>query len=144
MMAGKDQEWINVYVHGQYGFVQDGKPVWGEYKDDKHHTDEDIVIPESWTIHVGLDFGLTPAAIFGARSPTDQVLVFDELIAEDMDAKTFGRLLKQKILTEYPNQNLSSMVTLLVTRERSLTSRRHSCCFMLLVYWQGRHGPMTQ
>lgn len=106
MMAGKDQEWINVYVHGQYGFVQDGKPVWGEYKDDKHHTDEPLVIPESWTIHVGLDFGLTPAAIFGARSPTDQVIVFDELIAEDMDAKTFGRLLKQKILTEYPNHKL--------------------------------------
>lgn len=103
MMAGKDQEWINVYVHGQYGFVQDGKPVFAAYKDDKHHTDSEIVIPESWTIHVGLDFGLTPAAVFGARSPSDQVIVFDELVAEDMDAKTFGRLLKQKILTEYPN-----------------------------------------
>ena len=101
MQAGKDQEWINVYVHGQYGFVQDGKPVWPEYKDDFHHTDKEIILPKSLTIHVGIDFGLTPAAIFGVRTPTDQIIAFDELVAEDMDARTFGRLLKQKINSEY-------------------------------------------
>ena len=105
MQAGKDQEWINVYVHGQYGFVQDGKPVWPEYKDDFHHTDKDIIVPKSLTIHVGIDFGLTPAAIFGVRTPTDQIIAFDELVAEDMDARTFGRLLKQKINSEYSGYN---------------------------------------
>lgn len=108
MMSGKDQEWINVYVHGQYGFVQNGKPVWQEYKDDLHHTDNDIVIPQTWPIYIGIDFGLTPAAVFGCRSPSDQVIVFDELIAADMDAKTFGRLLKQKIMTEYPNHRIET------------------------------------
>lgn len=107
MQAGKDQEWINVYVHGQYGFVQNGKPVWPEYKDDKHHTDQELIIPEGWDCYIGIDFGLTPAAIFGTRSPSDQVIVFDELVAEDMDAKTFGRLLKQKIASEYPNHRFS-------------------------------------
>lgn len=105
MQAGKDQEWINVYVHGQYGFVQNGKPVWQEYKDDLHHTDKEVTIPLGWTIHIGIDFGLTPAAIFGVRTPSDQILVFDELVATDMDAKTFGRLLKQKLVSEYPNHN---------------------------------------
>ena len=105
MQAGKDQEWINVYVHGQYGFVQDGKPVWPEYKDDFHHTDKEIIVPKSLTIHVGIDFGLTPAAIFGVRTPTDQIIAFDELVAEDMDARTFGRLLKQKINSEYSGYN---------------------------------------
>lgn len=105
MQAGKDQEWINVYVHGEYGFVQDGKPVWQEYKDDIHHTDEHINVPASLTITIGIDFGLTPAAVFGIRTPTDQIIVFDELVATDMDAKTFGRLLKQKIMADYPNHN---------------------------------------
>ena len=105
MQAGKDQEWINVYVHGQYGFVQDGKPVWPEYKDDFHHTDKEIIVPKSLTIHVGIDFGLTPAAIFGVRTPTDQIIAFDEFVAEDMDARTFGRLLKQKINSEYSGYN---------------------------------------
>lgn len=103
MQAGKTQEWINVYVHGQYGFVQNGKPVWQEYKDDIHHTDHPILIPSGCTIYVGIDFGLTPAAVFGIRTPSDQILIIDELVAEDMDAKTFGRLLKTKIKAEYPN-----------------------------------------
>lgn len=103
MQAGKDQEWINVYVHGQYGFVQNGKPVYAAYKDDFHYTDQEIFVPATLTIHVGMDFGLTPAAIFGFRTPTDQIIAFDELVCEDMDAKTFGRILKQKILVEYPD-----------------------------------------
>lgn len=103
MQAGKDQEWINVYVHGQYGFVQNGKPVYAAYKDDFHYTDQEIFVPNTLTIHVGMDFGLTPAAIFGFRTPTDQIIAFDELVCEDMDAKTFGRILKQKILVEYPD-----------------------------------------
>lgn len=101
MQAGKDQEWINVYVHGMYGFVQDGKPVWPEYKDDFHHTDKEIILPKNITMHIGIDFGLTPAAIFGFRSPSDQIVCFDELVATDMDARTFGRVLRQKIITEY-------------------------------------------
>ena len=40
MQAGKDAEWINVYVHGKYGFIMDGKPVWPQYKDDVHSTNE--------------------------------------------------------------------------------------------------------
>lgn len=105
MQAGKDQEWINVYVKGIYGFVQDGKPVFPEYHDDFHFTDKEIILPKQITIHVGMDFGLTPAAIFTFRSPCDQIVAFDELVAEDMDARTFGRLLKQKIATEYRQYN---------------------------------------
>jgi hypothetical protein len=107
MMAGKDQEWINVYVHGQYGFVQNGKPVWQEYKDDIHHTDSEIVLHPTWQIYIGIDFGLTPAAVFGVRTPSDQIIVIDELVSTDMDAKTFGRLLKQKLMAEYPNYTFS-------------------------------------
>lgn len=105
MQAGKDQEWINVYVHGQYGFVQDGKPVWQEYKDDVHHTDNTIDIPEALTIYIGIDFGLTPAAVFGVRTPSDQIIVFDELVCQDMDARQFGRLLKTKLMAEYPRHS---------------------------------------
>lgn len=53
-----------MYVHFyKYGFVQDGLAGLSN-KDDIHHIDEEINTRESWTIHVGLDFGLTPAAVF--------------------------------------------------------------------------------
>lgn len=103
MQEGKDKEWINVYVNGLYGFVQDGKPVFPEYKDDVHSTDEAINIPDNALIYVGIDFGLTPAAVFGFKSASGRWIIFDELVTEDMGAKNFGRLLNEKIRHEYPD-----------------------------------------
>jgi hypothetical protein len=103
MQDGKDKEWINVYVNGNYGFVMDGKPVFGEYKDDVHSTSESIVIADNLPIFVGIDFGLTPAAVFGQKTAAGRWMIFDELVTEDMGAKNFAKLLNQKINHEYPN-----------------------------------------
>lgn len=101
MMQGKDQEWINVYVHGLYGFIADGKPVYPEYKDDIHHVDYDLPLSGSGTIYVGLDFGLTPAALIGQETASGQFQIIDELVTEDMGAKQFGKLLHKKLSREY-------------------------------------------
>jgi len=103
MQAGKDQEWINVYVHGRYGFVSDGKPVYPEYHDDVHATDLDlsIDIPKHQTIYIGIDFGLTPAAAFGTITASGAVHLIDELVTFDMGAMNFGKLLREKINTQY-------------------------------------------
>ena len=36
MLPGKTQDWINVYVMGNYGTVEEGKPVYPEYNDSIH------------------------------------------------------------------------------------------------------------
>lgn len=102
MMGGKDAGWINVYVKGEYGFVQDGKPVYPEYHDSIHATNEPIILNKKKRIIVGIDFGLTPAALFVQQSSTGRWLAFDELVTENCGSKTFGRLLNQKINDEYP------------------------------------------
>lgn len=101
IMQGKDQEWINVYVHGQYGFIIDGKPVWPEYKDDIHHTQDELPLAGSGTIYVGIDFGLTPAAVIGQIVTSGQFQIIDELVTEDMGAVNFGKLLHEKLNREY-------------------------------------------
>lgn len=106
MQAGKDQEWINVYVHGRYGFVQDGKPVFPEYHDDIHSTHDDILPSTSETIYVGIDFGLTPAATFGFNTASGRWVIFDELVAEDMGADNFSGALKRYIARKYPNHKI--------------------------------------
>jgi hypothetical protein len=106
MQSGKDQEWINVYVHGRYGFVQDGKPVWPEYKDDVHSTLDTLEIPKTATIFVGIDFGLTPAAAFGYKTSAGRWIVFDELVTSNMGASTFARLLHEKINHSYRGYTL--------------------------------------
>lgn len=101
MTAGKDQEWINVYVHGQYGFITDGKPIFPEYKDSLHSTASSLAVPKGSKIYVGIDFGLTPAAAIGRLTPSGQLQILDELCTFDMGAVSFGRLLHQKLSTEY-------------------------------------------
>lgn len=101
MMAGKDIEWINVYVHGQYGFIADGKAVYSEYQDRIHWSDVVYTPDASLPLYVGIDFGLTPAAAFGQVRPSGQLVLFDELCTFDMGAVSFGKLLKQRLNTEY-------------------------------------------
>src|SRR4051812_31450009 len=36
LVPGKSADWVRVYVDGQYGFVREGRPVWGEYNDRVH------------------------------------------------------------------------------------------------------------
>lgn len=101
MQAGKDQQWIDVYVHGKYGFVKDGKPVYEEYNDDIHFAPNGFLIPKNAEIWVGLDFGLTPAATFGYKNAFGQWLIFDELVTYSMGAVNFGKLLGEKIRSEW-------------------------------------------
>ena len=56
---------------------------------------------QGWPIHVGIDFGLTPAATFAQRGPMGQWRVHSELATEDMGAVRFGELLRQAMHERY-------------------------------------------
>jgi len=88
-LASKSKEWIKVYLLGQYGAVIDGKPVYPEYNDDLHC--REIEADPSRELLIGLDYGLTPAAVICQMSPRGQLLVLDELCAEDMGISQFAR-----------------------------------------------------
>lgn len=106
-IAGKDEDWVKVYVDGQYGFVRDGKPVYPEYRDSLHCQQFDLVA--GWPIYVGIDFGLTPAAVFGQRSPMGQWRWHSELVTEDMGAKRFAELLRQAMHERYPGFHFAAI-----------------------------------
>lgn len=95
MLAGKDDDWINVYVKGNYGFVRDGKPVYPEYNDQYHCQHREPV--HGMTIGIGCDFGLTPAAIFTQKDSLGRWNAFAELVYEDMGAVRFAERLNIKI-----------------------------------------------
>ena len=97
---GKEPEWVKVYVRGEYGFVQDGKPVYPEFRERLHFADVEAV--PKWPVHIGLDFGLTPAAVFGQLSPTGAWRWIDEFVCEYAGAKQFAALLAAKIKRDFP------------------------------------------
>lgn len=86
---GKNREWINVYLCGNYGKVVDGKPVYPEYNDRIHAQDADLQPHPDLPLIIGLDFGLTPAAAICQVSPRGHLLVLGEVCGTDMGIRTF-------------------------------------------------------
>jgi hypothetical protein len=104
-MLGKDEDWINVYVRANWGFVREGKPVYPEFNDALHC--RKVTPNPALPILIGMDFGLTPAAVLAQRVPgSGQIQIFDELVAERLGAVAFGKELARKIRAEYPNREV--------------------------------------
>ena len=89
MIYGSEADWISVMVMNNYGNLRAGKPVYPQYQDHIHYTDKDIKPMRGLPIIIGMDLGLTPAAAFAQLSPTGQLLVFDEIVAEDCSILEF-------------------------------------------------------
>jgi hypothetical protein len=90
LMYGQDEDWIRVYVDGEYGHVKSGKPVFPSYKDSFHCAQEELEPIERHPVIVGMDFGLTPAAVFIQLTKEGQLRVIHEIVTEDAtDLETF-------------------------------------------------------
>lgn len=92
---GKTDDWILVNLANEYGYVSDGKPIYPDYVDSVHCRAFELV--PGLPIHIGLDFGLTPAAQFGQRLINGQWRVRYELVTEDTGVIRFAGQLKNFI-----------------------------------------------
>lgn len=90
--AGKDEQWVKVYVRNEYGFVQDGRPVYPEFREGLHV--KLFELNPRLPLSIGIDFGLTPAATIGQRSFTGIQRVRWEVVTERAGARQFGEILK--------------------------------------------------
>lgn len=90
--AGKSDEWKKVYIRGEYGFVQDGRPVYPEFREHLHV--KLFELNPRLPLSIGIDFGNTPAATIGQRSFTGIHRVRWEVVTEHMGAKQFAEVLK--------------------------------------------------
>ena len=100
IIRGKTKSWIDVYVLNKLGQIEDGKPVYESFRSDIHVAKGDLAIAEGIPIFVGIDFGLTPACVFGMKIRSRWVIL-DELVAEDMGIVRFAELLRQEIATRF-------------------------------------------
>jgi hypothetical protein len=101
LLAGQSDDWVRVFVANEFGFSIDGKVVYPEWSDGVHVAVQPLVPIAALPLHIGLDFGLTPAAIFGQRTARGRWLILDELIAEDMGLVRFSELLRGRLAERY-------------------------------------------
>lgn len=93
IIAGKREDWIRVNLANQIGLSFDGKPVHPDFQDSLH-TASEILEPIPGFVHIGCDFGLTPAATFFQRQPSGQWYGLEEIVLDDGDAETLAREIK--------------------------------------------------
>lgn len=98
--ANKSRDWIRVYINGDYGYVQDGKPVYPDFRDHVHVKEFEAI--SRLPLDIGLDFGLTPAAVIAQQMPNGQWRKHSEVVTEDMGIIRFAELLKGHLAQMYP------------------------------------------
>ena len=108
MLGGNTKEWVDVHVHGNYGFIKTGTPVFEGYWAADLMTRQ-FETKQGGTIWVGIDAsGRHPASIFAQKTQLGQWQIVDELCITDdfgMGAENYTRLVKQKLVTDFQNHH---------------------------------------
>lgn len=85
-ISGKSDDWINVHIHGEYGYLPNGVPVYGRhFKPAIHVSRETLDIIPGRTIGLGYDPGLVRSAVaIGQLTEDDQWRIYREIIGDNV------------------------------------------------------------
>jgi hypothetical protein len=99
---GRSDEYVRVYIDGEYGLSTAGQPVYKYFRPDYHMANETLqpIMNGVRPIIIGMDLGLTPAAVIGQQDPRGRVLILDEAVSFDMGIQRFVRTVLKPLLTE--------------------------------------------
>ncbi len=89
LAKGKDEMYTRIYIHGQYGYLVSGKPVFQSFKDNIHVAPHPLEPMKGIDVLAGVDFGLQPAIILGQITPLGQLHILDELVSDGMGIRQF-------------------------------------------------------
>lgn len=77
------------------GYSRAGKPVFDEFNDALHVAPGALMPVRGIPVEIGLDAGMTPAAVLGQRMPGGTWHILDEIVTEHAGAIRFSRMLVQ-------------------------------------------------
>lgn len=99
---GRSDEYIRVYIDGEYGHSGSGTPVYKYFNPDYHMAKQSLrpIINGVRPVVIGMDLGLTPAAVIGQQDARGRAIILGELVSFDMGAKRFIREKLKPLLYE--------------------------------------------
>lgn len=77
-LVGASEDYIKTRLLNEYGKLKLGEPVWKDYIDSVHSTDEEMPHERGTVTIVGMDTGGSPAAVFMQRTRMGQIRVLGE------------------------------------------------------------------
>lgn len=112
LAQGKSQDWIDVYIHAKFGRSLSGEPVFGKsFSTDRHVVDGSTLNVISSPVLVGVDAGLSPAAVIAQVDYRGRLIVHDALVGESMGALRFVReKLKPLLANKYAFRQVAVII----------------------------------
>lgn len=93
LIDSNDEDWVRRFVHAQFVPRRTGKVVFPDFRDSVHVAAEKITPSPNLGVVLGLDFGLTPACCFCQQQADGSIVVFDELVADNVGLQRFAQTL---------------------------------------------------
>jgi len=99
---GRSEEYIRVYIDGDYGLSLAGTPIYKYFRPDYHMASQMLrhSIGTGRSLIIGMDLGLTPAAVIGQQDPRGRALIMAECVSYDMGVQRFVRTMLKPLLYE--------------------------------------------
>ncbi len=104
-IAGKTKAWIDVYIMNRLGSTADGRPVHPDFVRETHVSTEPLEPVPGVPFILGVDFGLTPAAVFMQRIGR-RWLVLREIALENATAVDLAIAINTVMATEFPGHKI--------------------------------------
>lgn len=93
---------VRRYVHGEFGYALDSKPVYPEFSLDRHVADETLRPVQGLPLSLGLDAGGSPAALIGQNLPNGQNRALREICSEPGTGPTrFAETVREVLLRDF-------------------------------------------
>ena len=110
---GRSEEYIRVFIDGEYGLSSAGLPVYKYFRPDYHMAKMELkaITGGVRPIVVGMDLGLTPAAVIGQHDARGRAVILAEAVSFDMGIQRFVRTVLKPLLFE----RFSGLPVLIVT-----------------------------
>ena len=104
---GKTEDWIDVYIHAEFGKSLSGQPVFRSFDRSVHASTKELTpMYSDDPLLIGVDAGLTPAAVIGQVAYDGRLVVYDSLISDGMGALRFVReRLKPLLANKFPGRS---------------------------------------
>jgi hypothetical protein len=109
LCEGKSEDWIDVYVHGEFGKSLSGQPVFRAFDRDTHVSSKPLnhIKLQTHPLIIGMDFGLTPACTVNQVDAQGRLLTFADLVSDGMGILRFSReKLKPLLANRFPGMNV--------------------------------------
>ena len=123
---GRSEEYVRVYIDGEYGLSLAGTPVYKYFRPDYHMAGQVLrpILGSARPIIVGMDLGLSPAAVIGQQDPRGRALILAECVSFDMGVQRFVRTMLKPLLYERVSGASVLIVTEPAGTQRAQTDER--------------------